>query len=267
MDKNIKKPAYIQRNQDANTNERNRREKKKKARILRRLLRSLRLLVKYQYDKDIQDNDHQKRKSKLEIATLAFVVVTAAATVAYTCITHKQLTTAEDQEIKQLRAYLGFNLGEKDAIRFGCDFASSDPKKHSLDECHIDDKVLVLMKNFGQTPASQIETCSFFLPSPTPDRFDVSGAFKDAIEARHCGGAWAPIKTMWPNESAPDGVPITKDAMSWLQRSTIGDGATFLLALISYQDAFGNPHKSYLCVRLISMVSAEDCGGRAPKDY
>lgn len=69
---------------------------------------------------------------------------------------------------------------------------------------------------------------------------------------------------------ATDSVYFTADSLNWLQKSANGYGVTLLIAWITYDDQFGDHHKSYLCERLNGRIGPHtvvDCGGEAPEDY
>ena len=198
-------------------------------------------------------------KRALEIAIFIAAATAAFFTARQAYLENKQLRVgretlwvAQDQERRQLRAYVGFTPG--DVKYFGT----------------TDQYIVVTRKNYGQTPAYALEFSyggSEIIPygspvsgfnvencTPTPDSKHLPTLFPGAIGTNKIKKDYTAQRDMLDTVRAND--------------SLAGDGGYVLIyfGTICYTDSFGSGHYTNFCYefhgKAMTAADAEACRGR-----
>lgn len=183
--------------------------------------------------------------------------LTASLIGAYTLITAGTLWVTREQEHRQLRAYIGAQKSKgASPITANCQYCGIiDPAQQAQNN------LIVLVKNFGLTPAYRPTNCFPPISVRVGQPFNAVDALK-TIE-KQCG-ARISTPTIWPQEERSYVSPMTDAHIELFKSVSAKEIDLYLVGLITYYDAFGDPHKTYLCYKylLVNGLQAwESCPG------
>lgn len=210
-------------------------------------------------DKCVADNKWKsylkKPKNKVSILVLFALILTL---VTYGC----QDWLFRDQEQRQLRAYVGPQKNDgTPTITANCQFCGIiDPAQQAKSD------LIVLVKNFGLTPAYRPTNCIVPIPIAAHEAFDAARGIKTVEEK--CGSA-VTRPTVWPQEERSYVSTLSDDAIQLFRKATAKEIDLYLAGLITYDDVFGNSHKTYICYMYLLVDGKqawESCAGVFGKD-
>jgi hypothetical protein len=159
------------------------------------------------------------------------------------------MQTAEERQQAtdraQLRAWVGIDSIVLDATNLHvADYTPPDTGKPGVE---ILDKVLISVKNFGRTPANQVQIIARWFAMP---------AFHRPPRDSHCWrpfrlNAESPVRQTWSRPTIfPDqvrGEEVSINDLSPLQSALAGTGCCYLYGEISYIDISGQPGSTEFC--------------------
>ena len=178
-------------------------------------------------------------------------VLTLVSVAIYTGITYRMWQSSNDTALRQLRAYVGFVLDEKEPEKIfdcqDCMDSTSIPLNYQPDSRR--NYTALKFHNYGTTPAYESSICGGVWRIET----QLHGTLpKDVLE--HVDSAFndcekRPFPTISPTEDKPSREGLSRDEILAIQGTNSGQNDAVLIFRIQYVDAISKTkHDSYLCL-------------------
>jgi len=193
---------------------------------------------------------HQKPNNWIKAATLFFVG-------GYTILTFCLVLTSRDTEHRQLRAYVGPQKSNGiSTITAACQYCGIiDPAQQAKNN------LTILVKNFGLTPAYRPTDCLLPIPVAVNEALDITSGVK-MVEERCRSAVSRP--TIWPQEERSYVSPFNEEHIELFRKATAKEIDLYVAGVITYDDAFGSSHKTYICYKYLlvdGLQNWESCDG------
>jgi hypothetical protein len=172
----------------------------------------------------------EQEKKVLEVSAIVLILI-------YTTIQGCQLSTVRDQEVRQLRAYVGTRIKELDCP--SCEgLEENAPAPSGTLNSPTKDVVRFTTKNFGLTPAYNVRGCTNWKSFGTGDVLPRD--IKDCVNKDSAGFSGV----IQPGEELPD---ISPAHVRDIIRARKDLGVLYIVGCMAYDDAFGYGQTSPFC--------------------
>ena len=199
-----------------------------------------------EYKRSRHEKAHNALKKfvpELELAGIVLLAAYTAITLLLLCTSQQQLSVSRDQEVRQLRAYVGPTYNSFGLCCPSCQQPITKPQ--AVPECIPGaDYVPFIVKNYGTTPAERPVVCANVKAFSTDENPDA----RAQLTFNKCDEHAATVNpSIWPGEERAQEAHIEDPA----SLGAAGNRRIYLFARLRYFDVFGDVRNTYICRKLV----------------